>query len=710
MANKTNYGRIAIIPRGNFKGDVQYDVGDVVSYEGSSYLAHSKPPLATLPTDTKYWQVSAQGAAAIADTKRPGIVKPDGHTITVEEDGTIACAYTKTTTERTLLGTYEGGLKVNSVSGECEQFTTTGKNILDCSGLDVAVNNGVTFTPIYKANGELECINVNGTPTIDTYYRIGNVSLEAGKYIASGSTGGSDTTYRLVFYGMPESFLQTNNPIEFEISTAISRYVDISVTSGYTMNNIKFYPMICLADNEDKTYEPYTGGIASPNPEYTQEIKSTVINEIKTCRKNLMECRGLVEKTKNGITFTPVYNDNEELLYVNVNGTSTSGSNITYPLTLVEDIDKFVGNKVTGCVPGDTSSHCIVIGFYNANKKWENELYDISGNGVTLSNNYHKFDVSILVRGGATVSNVKFYPMIYDASKCDNTYEPYIESTCKLSTPITLNGIGEYKDKIVEKDGAWGVERNIAEIIFDGSDDEGWQLVDESLIVYGTPFGKIPLCKNGEIQKCTHLIYSHNYTDKTFKVESGRLYFRNTDYLNLDDLKTDLSTHPVTVMYQLAEPTFEPLPLSDQIALNSLKTFDNITYITTDAELEPTIEVEYGVSKAGSRFLENENRISVNESGITQLNNPTGTYTGNGDSTTRMIATDGAGSVCMIRSDGSYMGFATAVGCIMFNCTDKTTTYYGASEVKFVDGILTIATASSLVNNSGSTYTYNILS
>ena len=56
-----NYGRIALIPKGNFKGDVQYEQGDVVSYEGSSYIAKSKPPLATLPTDIEYWQLSARG-------------------------------------------------------------------------------------------------------------------------------------------------------------------------------------------------------------------------------------------------------------------------------------------------------------------------------------------------------------------------------------------------------------------------------------------------------------------------------------------------------------------------------------------------------------------------------------------------------------------------------------------------------------------------
>lgn len=61
MAEEINYGRIALIPKGDFAGDVQYDQGDVVAYNGSSYIAKSKPPVATLPTDTKYWQLSANG-------------------------------------------------------------------------------------------------------------------------------------------------------------------------------------------------------------------------------------------------------------------------------------------------------------------------------------------------------------------------------------------------------------------------------------------------------------------------------------------------------------------------------------------------------------------------------------------------------------------------------------------------------------------------
>ena len=56
-----NYGRIALIPQGDFKGNVQYEQGDVVSYAGSSYMAKSKPPVATLPTDTEYWQLAARG-------------------------------------------------------------------------------------------------------------------------------------------------------------------------------------------------------------------------------------------------------------------------------------------------------------------------------------------------------------------------------------------------------------------------------------------------------------------------------------------------------------------------------------------------------------------------------------------------------------------------------------------------------------------------
>lgn len=99
------------------------------------------------------------------------------------------------------------------------------------------------------------------------------------------------------------------------------------------------------------------------------------------------------------------------------------------------------------------------------------------------------------------------------------------------------------------------------------------------------------------------------------------------------------------------------------------------------------------------------NRVTFLHTG----NKPNGTYTGNGSATERTISTGGIGSVCMLRSGSSYMGFVTQVGGVMFGYETKTTKYFGPTEIKFYEGVLTILSADNWVNSSGSKYTYQVL-
>lgn len=55
------YGHVAIVPKGIWNAETQYEVCQLVEYDGSSYVAKAQPPVGTLPTDTLYWQVSAAG-------------------------------------------------------------------------------------------------------------------------------------------------------------------------------------------------------------------------------------------------------------------------------------------------------------------------------------------------------------------------------------------------------------------------------------------------------------------------------------------------------------------------------------------------------------------------------------------------------------------------------------------------------------------------
>jgi hypothetical protein len=51
------------------------------------------------------------------------------------------------------------------------------------------------------------------------------------------------------------TYEDTGNGIQF--NTNVPTYCEIRIASGYTCNNLTFYPMIRKADIKDDTYEPY---------------------------------------------------------------------------------------------------------------------------------------------------------------------------------------------------------------------------------------------------------------------------------------------------------------------------------------------------------------------------------------------------------------------------------------------------------------------
>lgn len=84
-----SYGYVAIVPKGIWSAETQYEACNLVEHDGSSYVAKARPPIGTLPTDTAYWQVSAAGTKK-ATVDSLGTVMPDGTTTEVNEEGKIS--------------------------------------------------------------------------------------------------------------------------------------------------------------------------------------------------------------------------------------------------------------------------------------------------------------------------------------------------------------------------------------------------------------------------------------------------------------------------------------------------------------------------------------------------------------------------------------------------------------------------------------------
>ncbi len=98
------YGTIGMLPSEEYNPNKQYEILNLVSHDGSSYVVHTKPPIGTLPTNLDYWQVSALGTSK-ATANSVGTVKPDGTTTEVSTDGSLSV---KTATQNAL-GLVKGG-------------------------------------------------------------------------------------------------------------------------------------------------------------------------------------------------------------------------------------------------------------------------------------------------------------------------------------------------------------------------------------------------------------------------------------------------------------------------------------------------------------------------------------------------------------------------------------------------------------------------
>lgn len=85
-----NAGRVAIVPKGDWNANVEYERLNAVAYNNTLYLAKKAVPIGTMPTDTEYYmKCIVGGAGAIATTEDAGIVKA-GEDINVDDTGEMS--------------------------------------------------------------------------------------------------------------------------------------------------------------------------------------------------------------------------------------------------------------------------------------------------------------------------------------------------------------------------------------------------------------------------------------------------------------------------------------------------------------------------------------------------------------------------------------------------------------------------------------------
>ena len=291
-----------------------------------------------------------------------------------------------------------------------------GKNLIDSDNFSTRVN-GLTAT----INND-KSITVNGTATTVSWYGI-PISLKKGRYIVSGCPfSGSNASfiatvrYRTAVNGTdvpPFSHDESGNGLIINITEDYNEsYIYyIRIYTGYTCDNLTFYPMIRRADIEDSTYEPYR-----------EEIHNVYLDSPLTKSGNNCDYIDFKEQKRVNINGTEEYINLPELKIESENDsifidTDTQPSNIDF------DILHGVGDRtenlfdVTKITPGYWIN--VSTGALTATQNSDlsdyipvsqGTTYTLSwsqiGNLYSSSNQYVFFDSNKMIIPGGSVYNI----------------------------------------------------------------------------------------------------------------------------------------------------------------------------------------------------------------------------------------------------------------------------------------------------------------
>lgn len=352
---------------------------------------------------------------------------------------------------------------------------------------------------------------------------------------------------------------------------------------------------------------------ANPSPTTPQEIKNVSISGIKTHGKNLFDVSKLVQGSLN--SGTGIEENNTQMKRTDFIS-CTPSSNYT--------------------ISGIANGVCVF--FFDSNKAFIStsvfEATTVIETFVTPSN-------CAYIRMHGINANWTDVVMLNEGTEATE-YEPYTESSITFSQPIDIYGMDDVRDILTSKQ----IKRKYAKFVFDGTEDV---ITLSTTTTGGGYYFRIPLSGikpniNGNSKAnalCTRLTqYTPNYlwendvdgfSIDTQTPDTQRIRFRLTsltDVVSVDALKAKLAEwyaegKPLTFVLELATETTEELPIADQIALNSLQTFDGITHVEFVGDVQPTFKAEYGTSKVGGMTLEslltarsNDLRLSAVESAV----------------------------------------------------------------------------------------------
>lgn len=166
-----------------------------------------------------------------------------------------------------------------------KQETTTGKNLcgipnqtLTSNGVDIVIEKGLITLNGSVTESNVVYLEPSKSISINGDYSFNHI------FISGACNKVSDVLYsnanirkktdKSVISASALSLAGINKSVNFSITENTEIIFGIYLVEGNTFDNYSFKIQLIKGTSSDYNYEPYTGGQASPNPDYPQEIET----------------------------------------------------------------------------------------------------------------------------------------------------------------------------------------------------------------------------------------------------------------------------------------------------------------------------------------------------------------------------------------------------------------------------------------------------
>lgn len=525
--------------------DTTYSAGTGLSLDGTTFSADTSVLATKTELEDKADKSDTYTKAEVnAGTDNLGV--PGGFftntTATQEGEGTAI----------TINGSGDSLIAEARLKGDTFQQTYTGKNLCPLETYDASVGRNAGYNADIPAGSCTVSFDLTsfemGTNTsfnINMQFRDADNTIIADPAVVKidASTSLGRKSYNFTLSTAASSLYQGNIRIAQTQYTNGARAVitNIQIETGSTPT----------------AYEPYVGGIPSPNPDYPQDIQVVTGEQtVKVYGKNLWNNSQVVAESDYVIP-TPTG--------VRITRTTNGRISPEYSIPLTADTTYTISCSLTHTT---TNASMLCQWYYEDNTSTYSPVISDGSTTFTPTKNIRgvKFYVSNTQEYG---SYVEINDLQIEVGSTDTAYKPYQANqtyTIDLGS-IELCKIGNYQDYIW-KDGAdWKIHKEVGKAVFDGSEAvTGYNTQNN---IYGVRLPVDNMVAHNSTVYCDRLRYvifseftgsstrsvgtitTHDTTDVSTLYASAP----NSSITGTADYKTWLSTYNPAVYYALATPT-----------------------------------------------------------------------------------------------------------------------------------------------------------